>query len=164
VGELYFTIIGFCFCINLAETGEVCIIFQDITGGLHGFRIQYSVNIVGILVCEYLFPALYMVLIGPAQGIKTGMGISPDRQEFMDGNICWQFVIDLEKEIRVFRQFSAAIKMRIKDSGMDPGVGPSTTGNLDLLSKQQAEVFIQDLLDSVGVGLDLPAVVIAALE
>jgi hypothetical protein len=82
----------------------------------------------------------------------------------MDGNIRWQFVIDLEKDIRVFRQFSATIKMRIKDPGMDPGVGPSTTGNLDLFSKQQAEVFIQDLLDSNGVRLYLPAVVIAAIE
>jgi hypothetical protein len=119
---------------------------------------------VGLVHVEYLFFALYMVLIGPAKGIKTGMGISPDRQEFMDGNIRRQFVIDLEKEICVYSQFSAASKMRIKDPGMDPGVGPSTTGNLDLLSKQLAEVFIQDLLDSIGVGLDLPAVVIAALE
>jgi len=113
---------------------------------------------------EYLLPPVYMVFIGPAQGIKPGMGACPDRQDLMDGYICWQFIIDLENKILILCRYFAAIKMSIKYPGMNPGVGPATTGNPDLPSKQEAEVFIQDLLDSTGIGLYLPAVVMGPLE
>ena len=92
------------------------------------------------------------------------MGTGPDRQDFMDGDVCWQFIIDLENKIRILCQFTTAIKMSIKYPGMDPGVGPATTSNLDLPSKQETEVFIQDLLDGIGIGLYLPAVVMGSLE
>ena len=117
----------------------------------------------GQVCVEYLLPSVYVVFIGPAQGIKPGMGTCPDRQDFMDGYICWQFIIDLEKKILILYPFSVAIKMCIKYTGMDPGVGPTTTGNPDLLSKQEAEVFIQYLLDRFGIGLYLPAVVMGSL-
>jgi len=117
-----------------------------------------------ILTGKYLLPALYMVLIGPAKGIETGMGISPDLPDLVDGNICWQFIVDPEEKTLICYFFGAAIKMRIEYPGMDPGVSSAATCNLNFLSKQEAEVFIQDLLDSPGIGLYLPAVVMGTPE
>jgi hypothetical protein len=118
----------------------------------------------GILAREYFLPALYMVFIGPAKGIKPGMGISPDGNDPVDGDIPGQFVVDPEQEFQVICQSVAAVHMRIEDPGMDPGIRPSAAGHHYILSKQQAEIFVQDLLNCDGIGLDLPAVIIGTFE
>ena len=112
---------------------------------------------------EHLLPAPDMVLIGPADGIKTGMGLSPDREEAMHGYIPGQFAVDPEKEILVIRHFPDTVHMCIEDPGMDPRVSPATTGNSYIFPKQQAEILVQDLLNRADPGLDLPAMIMGAI-
>ena len=117
----------------------------------------------GLVGVEYLLPAPDMVLIGPADGIKTGMGLGRDRKEAVDGNIPGQFAVDPEQEILVICQFPGTVHMRIEHPGMNTCVGTSTTGNSYIFPKQQAEILVQDLLNGIDPGLDLPAMVMGAI-
>ena len=103
-------VIGFGISINLAETGEICILFQDIAGRLHGCKIQFPKYIMGQVSVEYLLPSVYDIFIGPAQGTETGMCIRGNRYDLVDGNISWQFLVDPEEKILIPNRFFALIR------------------------------------------------------
>jgi hypothetical protein len=53
--------------------------------------------------------------------------------------------------------------MRIEHPGMNTCVGTATTGNSYIFPKQQAEILVQDLLNGIDPGLDLPSMVMGAI-
>ena len=115
-------------------------------------------------------------MIGTRGGREAGMHLRMNFPHFIDGNVAWQnsvqTILQLVEGHRdsffrnfLFRNFlfRIPVKMRRHVSGMHTGIGSSCTHHLYLLSEKDGKGTLQLLLHRIGIGLNLPAVIVGSV-
>ena len=82
---------------------------------------------------------------------------------FIDGDVAWQNSVQAIHQLVSFHRESFEVKMRCHIPGVHPGIGSSGSHHLYLFSEKDGEGALQFLLHRIGVGLNLPAVIIGSV-
>ena len=156
---------------SLAESRIVFVMQEMLRRLVHLFEIQRVVHLQRIVALEGILACMDIIMIGTRGGREAGMHLGIYLPNFIDGNVAWQDSVQTIHQLveghrdSFFRNFlfRIPVKMRRHVSGMHTGIGSSCTHHLYLLSEKDGKGTLQLLLHRIGIGLNLPAVIVGSV-
>ena len=106
---------------------------------------------------------MYIIMVCARDGRETGMHLWGYLPYFVYGDVAGQDAVQAVYQLVGFHRNPVGIEVGCHVSGMYAGIGPSCSHHLHFLSQKYGEGALQLLLHRIGIGLNLPAVVVGAV-
>ena len=74
---------------QFAETGEVGVVEQQLTGLVHQRVVQFCSYLAGVSAAEGIFLFADVVFVSSGSGVEPCIGVIPYRQHLLHGNVPW---------------------------------------------------------------------------
>ena len=104
-----------------------------------------------------------IIMVCARCGREAGMHLRGYLPYFVYGDIAGQDAVQAIYQLVGFHRDAVCIEVGCHVSGMYAGIGSSCSHHLHLLSQKYGEGALQLLLYRIGIGLNLPAVIVGAV-
>lgn len=160
---------------RLAESGVVLVREEEARSLVHSRKVERVVHLQGIMTLEGVFPGVYIIVVRARYGREAGVHAVGHRKNVMDRDVAGQDAIQAihhlvareRKPVRTIRsrlwRSTLPVEVRRHLACMNPRVGAPCADHLDVFSQQNRQATLQLLLHRVGIGLNLPAMIVGAI-
>lgn len=160
-------VVGLRIGIHFAETGEIGIIEQCSSSFVHLPKIKHLVQTAGISPQERGLAEMQVIMVGARQGSKRACASLP-QQRLVNGDIRRQQAVELVRQPPSVNPSHRVIgileiEMSHHHPGVYSGIRPSRSCDGHGLPQEGGQGFLQHLLHTDTVGLNLPTVVTRAV-